>query len=108
VDGHETAGYLHANLKRTVLLLTRTDGKRAETYLVHLSDMTMVDCGDWNPPRFLPAVIGVTKIGDANPPCAATTSPAANLDPPLNGSVITRQRSIEFATASGKHVKAEW
>jgi hypothetical protein len=103
VDGHKTTGYLHANLKRTVLLLTRTDGKRAETYLVYLPGMTMVDCGDWNPPRFFPSM-----VSDVNPPCSPIANPATNLDPPLSGSAITRQRSIELSTASGKHVKAEW
>jgi hypothetical protein len=103
VDGHSTSGYLHANLRRTVLLLTRTDGKRAETYLVYLPGMTMVDCGDWNPPRFFPSM-----VGDVNPPCSPIANPATNLDPPLSGSAITRQRSIELSTASGKHVKAEW
>jgi hypothetical protein len=103
VDGHSTSGYLHANLRRTVLLLTRTDGKRAETYLVYLPGMTMVDCGDWNPPRFFPSM-----VSDVNPPCSPIANPATNLDPPLSGSAITRQRSIELSTASGKHVKAEW
>jgi hypothetical protein len=103
VDGHETSGYLHANLKRTVLLLTRTDGKKTETYLIRLLDMTMVDCGDWNPPRFFPAL-----IGDINPPCTGFVDHATIIDPPVDGTVITRQRSIELSTASGRRVKAEW
>ena len=36
VNGHETSGYVHANSEKTILLLTRTDDSRPETYLISL------------------------------------------------------------------------
>ena len=103
VDGRKT-GYLHANTTRTMLLVTRTDESRPETYLVPLPDRRFItDCGDWHPIRFLPM-----PIGDINPPCSIFTDPATVQDAPVNSTLSTSRRSIEFLTASGKRIKAEW
>ena len=46
VDGRETSGYMHANTHRDILLITRTDGSRPETYLVPVaSGKPVLDCG---------------------------------------------------------------
>jgi len=105
VDGHKTTGYMHANTQRTVLLLTRTDGRRPETYLVSLGDeKAILDCGKWHPTRFLPF-----PIGHVNPPCSIfTVEPADVADAPVSATLVRERRSIEFSTASGKKVKAEW
>ena len=42
VDGQRTTGYMHANTQRTLLLLTRTDQTRRETYLITLRDERMI------------------------------------------------------------------
>jgi len=105
VDGHETTGYMHANTQKTILLLTRTDDGRAETYLVSLGDeKAILDCGKWHPTRFLPF-----PIGHVNPPCSMfAVEPADVADAPVSATLVRKQTSVEFTTASGKKVKAEW
>ena len=102
VDGKK-AGYLHANTDRTILLVTRTDGIRPETYLVPVaSSKSILDCGQWHPVRFLPIV-----IGDLNPPCWFS-DPKAVMDASVASTLVSSHRSVAFSTASGKKVKAEW
>jgi hypothetical protein len=105
IDGQTTSGYMHANTQRTILLITRTDGKRPETYLVSVGDGKPIsDCGDWRPIRFFPF-----PVGDVNPPCLLPpVDPAKVLDAPLPKTMLHDRRSIEFSTASGRRVKAEW
>ena len=105
VDQHKTSGYMHANTDRTILLVTRTDGPRPETYLVPLREGNVVsDCGEWHPLRFLPM-----PIGRGNPPCIAESVDQAKIvDPPVAHSLVRGRTSIEFSTASGRRVKAEW
>jgi len=105
VDGRKTSGYMHANTQRNILLITRTDGSRSETYLVPVeNDKLAFDCGDWHPIRFLPI-----PIGDLNPPCSGLNQKPGSVMDPLVGSTLVRaRRSVEFTTESGKRVKAEW
>ena len=105
VDGKRTSGYMHANTERTVLLITRTDGKRPETYLVSAKEgPPMTDCGEWHPVRFLPF-----PVRQAGPPCAAAAAdPATVTDAPVAAGQVRSRRSIEFSTVSGRRVKAEW
>jgi hypothetical protein len=105
VDGHKTTGYLHANTQRTILLLTRTDGPRPETYLIPVGENgAVLDCRDWHPVRCLPF-----PVRQVNPPCSVfTVDPAKRADPPVAATAIRRARSVEFSTASGKRVRAEW
>lgn len=103
VDGREASGYLHANTRRTFLLVTTTDGRRPETYVVPQISIKMWDCGNWHPIRFLP-----TAIGSLYPSCNLPADPATVVDPPLPRTLVCRQRSVEFTTASGRRVKAEW
>lgn len=102
VDGKK-AGYLHANTDRTILLITRTDGGRPETYLVPIaSSKAILDCGHWHPVRFLPIA-----IGDLNPPCWFS-DPKAVMDAPVASTLVSSRRSVAFSTVSRKKVKAEW
>lgn len=105
IDGRNTTAYMHGNAQRTLLLLMRTDGNRPETYLVSLrNDNDVVDCGGFHPTRFLPFL-----IGDVNPPCSIfTVNPANVIDAPLAATLVRGRRSVEFSTASGKKVRAEW
>lgn len=105
VDGHPTGGYMHTNTQRTVLLITRTDGSRPQTYLVPLSGgKTIHDCGTWHPVRFLPIV-----EGELNPLCySIDTQPSDMVDSPVGATLIRAGRSVQFMTASGKKVKAEF
>jgi hypothetical protein len=105
VDGHKTSGYLHANPDKTLLILTRTDDTRVESYLVSLGPTkTVFDCGDWHPLRFLPF-----PVGDVNPPCTVfSVDPAKIRDPPINGTVTAGRNFVEFSTASGKRVRGQW
>jgi hypothetical protein len=105
VDGKKTSGYMHANTEQTVLLITRTDSKRLETYLVSAKEgPPIMDCGGWHPVRFLPF-----PVGRAGPPCAAVAAdPTKVADAPVVAGHVRSRRSIEFSTASGKRVKAAW
>lgn len=104
VNGQKTTGYLHANTDKTILLLTRTDDSRPETYLVSLGPTkTIIDCGEWHPLRFLPF-----PIGDLNPPCSMFTDPAKIHDPAATATATTGRNFIEFSTTSGKKVRAQW
>ncbi len=105
VNGQKTTGYLHANTDKTILLVTRTDDSRPETYLVALGPKkTVFDCGEWHPMRFLPF-----PVGDVNPPCTIfTVDPAKVHDPPTNATLKTGRNFVEFSTSSGKKVRAQW
>lgn len=104
VDGRETTGYMHANTDKTLLLLTRTDEARPETYLVSLAPpTTVVDCGEWHPLRFVPFPVR------ANPPCTLSTVNSAKVhDPPASANITTGRNFIEFSTTLGKKVRAQW
>lgn len=103
VNGERTSGYLHANTQRSVLLITRTDEHQPETYLVVItSPKSILDCGAWHPVRFLP-----TPIRDLNSTCSYT-NPTTVMDAPVPSSLIFSRRFVEFSTASGKKIKAEW
>jgi hypothetical protein len=105
VDGRATSGYLHANSEKSILLLTRTDDSRPETYLVSLGPAkTVFDCGEWHPLRFLPF-----PVRDVNPPCTVFTVDSTKVhDPPTAATPTTSRNFIEFTTASGKKVRAQW
>ncbi len=105
VDGHTTTGYMHTNTERTILLLTRTDQAKPQTYLVALRDGNRIThCGKWHPVRFFP-----NPVGHENPPCSASdVNPTEVVDAPVEGSLVRGRNSIEFSTVSGKRVKAEW
>jgi hypothetical protein len=104
VDGRETAGYMHANADRTILLVTRTDGKRAETYLVPVVDRAAIrDCGEWSPIRFIP-----NPVRGTNPPCSVSPDSVNNSDSPLLPTLQREGRFVSFSTVSGKKVKAQW
>ena len=104
VDGRQTSGYMHANVDRTMLLVTTTDGKTAKTYLVPVADRAAIlDCGEWSPIRFIP-----NPVGDANPPCSALTHPAKTSDVPISSTLVREGRFVSFSTSSGKKIKAQW
>jgi hypothetical protein len=102
VNGRETSGYMHANTRRTFLLVTTTDGPKPETYVVPLISIKMWDCGSWHPIRFLPVPIGAWH------PCNLPADSAKVADPALPKTLVCRQQSIEFTTTSGRKVRAEW
>ena len=104
VDGRPTSGYLHANVDRTILLVTRTDGEKAETYLVPVADRAAIrDCGEWSPVRFIP-----NPVRDSNPLCSTSTDLAKIPDAPISSTLIREGRFVSFSTASGKKIKAQW
>jgi hypothetical protein len=104
VNGIRSNGYLHANTKRTFLFLTRMDENSPETYLVPLQGSDwIIDCGNWHPIRFMPV-----PMRDIDPPCSNYDTPSGVKDPPESRTLITSRRSVEFSTASGKKIRAEW
>ena len=104
VDGHETNGYMHANTERTILLVTRTDGARPETYLVSFKHGNgIAECGMWHPIRFLP-----TPVRDLHPPCTGLSVGTDVVDAPVAATLVVQRRSVVFTTVSGKKVKAAW
>jgi hypothetical protein len=104
VDGQQTSGYMHANVDRTILLVTRTDEKKAKTYLVPVADRAAIlDCGDWSPVRFFP-----NPVRDVNSPCSALTNSAKTSDAPISSTLVREGRFVSFSTTSGKKIKAQW
>jgi len=105
VDGIQD-GYLHTNWSRTAVMITRTDSKPSQSYLVWLSESKfMIYCGDWHAPR-LPAF----PIGDVNPPCMGFLDdpdpPGA--DRPVDSTLTVRPGFVAFSTVRGKKVTVTW
>ena len=104
VDDRPTSGYIHANTDRTILLVTRTDGKEAETYLVPVTDRAAIlDCGEWSPVRFIP-----NPVRDVNPPCSPDADTTKTSDAPISSTLVREGRFVSFSTATGKKIKAQW
>ena len=108
VNGIES-GYLHHNWSHSAVIITRTDSKRSQSYLVRISDEefagAMVYCADWHAPRF-PAF----PIGDVNPPCMGILDDPdpKDADRPLLSTLANRSGFVEFSTVQGKRVRATW
>ncbi|MGA3045740.1 MAG: hypothetical protein ABSD67_03915 [Terracidiphilus sp.] len=109
VDGVR-GGYLHTNWSYPFVMITRTDSKRDQSYLVRLSGSAKFSqgityCGDWHAPRF-PAF----PIGDLNPPCMGVLEDPdpAEADRPLSSTLTARPGFVEFTTLQGKKVTARW
>jgi hypothetical protein len=105
VNGQQTTGYLHANTDKTLLILTRTDDTRPESYLASLgAEKAVIDCGEWHPIRFLPF-----PVGHVNPPCSFFIDDRVQAhDPPITRTLERGPHFIEFSTASGKKVRGQW
>jgi hypothetical protein len=104
VDGRQTSGYMHANVDRTILLVTRTDGTKAEAYLVPVADRSAIlDCGDWSPVRFLP-----NPVRSVHPPCSPLADATSTSDAPISSTLVREGRFVSFSTTSGKKIKAQW
>jgi len=112
--GHVTVngvqdGYLHKNWSHSAVIITRTDLKRNQSYLVRISGEefagAMVYCSDWHAPRF-PAF----PIGDVNPPCLGILDDPdpPDADRPVLSTLKVRPGFVEFCTAQGKKVNATW
>ena len=112
--GHVTVngvqgGYLHKNWSHSAVIITRTDSKKSQSYLVRISgeefSVAMVYCGDWHAPRF-PAF----PIGDVNPPCMGILDDPdpPDADRPLLSTLTARPGFVEFSTMHGKKVRATW
>jgi hypothetical protein len=105
VDGVRS-GFLHVNRERSAVIITRTDLRPSQSYLVGLSGRkSLIHCGDWQAPR-LPAF----PIGDVNPPCSFFSN---GLDVPVADNAVlstltARPGYVEFQTEHGKKVTASW
>jgi hypothetical protein len=112
--GHVTVngvqgGYLHKNWSHSAVIITRTDSKRSQSYLVRISGEefagAMVYCADWHAPRFF-----AFPIGDVNPPCMGILDDPdpSGSDRPLVHTLTARPGFVEFSTVQGKKVRATW
>jgi hypothetical protein len=105
VDGVRS-GYLHRSWDRAAVIITRTDSKPSQSYLVWVPGKKfLIHCGEWHAPR-LPAF----PIGDVNPPCSVLSngSNMPTADNPVDSTLIGRPGSVEFYTVQGKKVTASW
>ena len=108
VDG-VSSGYLHKNWHGTAAIITRTDLKPSQSYLVVFNtsktSKAVFHCGDWHARHFL-----VFPIGDLNAPCSPLLEDAAlqRADVPLDSTLSIRPGVIEFSTSRGKRVNASW
>ncbi len=105
VDGVRR-GFLHVNWEHSAVIITRTDLRPSQSYLVGVYDPnSLTHCGDWQAPR-LPAF----PIGDVNQPCSFFSNgsdlPAA--DNAVFSTLTARPGFVEFRTARGKEVTASW
>jgi len=105
VDG-APSGFLHANWQHSAVIVTRTDLRPSQSYLVGLSGRkSLIHCGDWRAPR-LPAF----PIGDVNPPCSffSNGSELPVADNAVLSTLTARRGFVEFQTEHGKKVTASW
>ena len=105
VDGVRS-GFLHVNRKHSAVIITRTDLRPSQSYLVGLSgEKSLTHCGDWQAPR-LPAF----PIGDVNQPCSffSNGSDLAVADNAVFSTLTARPGFVEFQTERGKKVTASW
>jgi len=104
-----TSGYLHKNWWGTAAIITRTDLKPSQSYLVGFdtseTSKSVIHCGDWHAPHFV-----VFPIGDVNPPCSFffDDSQLQRADLPIPATLSIRPRVIEFSTMRGEKVTATW
>ncbi|KAA6457838.1 hypothetical protein DYQ86_20925 [Acidobacteria bacterium AB60] len=108
VDG-VPSGYLHKNWQGTEAIITRTDSKPSQSYLVVFTtsktSKAVFHCGDWHARHFF-----VFPIGEVNPPCSPLLGEAElqRADVPLNSTLSVTSGVIEFSTVRGKKVNASW
>jgi len=100
------SGFLHVSREHSAVIVTRTDLRPSQSYLVGLTGRkSLTHCGDWQAPR-LPAF----SIGDVNPPCSFFSN-GSDL-PVADNAVLSTLRAppgfVEFQTAHGKKVTASW
>jgi hypothetical protein len=101
IDGVRS-GFLHVNTGHSAVIITRTDLRPSQSYLVGLSGRKfLIHCGDWQAPR-LPAF----PIGDVNPPCSffSNGSDLPVADNAVFSTLTARPGFVEFQTARGKKV----
>lgn len=109
VDGVR-GGYLHTNWSHPSVMITRTDSKRAQSYLVRLPGSATFSegityCDDWHAPQ-----LPVFPMGDLNTPCVGflVDPDAPEADRPLPSTLTARSGFVEFTTVQGKKVTATW
>ncbi len=105
VDGIR-GGFLHVNWEHSAVIITRTDLRPSQSYLVGLSGTKfLTHCGDWEAPR-LPAF----SIGDGNPPSSffSNGSDLPMADNAVLSTLTARPGFVEFQTAHGKKVSVSW
>lgn len=103
-------GYLHTNWQNTAAVITRTDLKPNQSYLVVFdtskTSKSVTSCGDWHAPHYL-----IFPIGDVNPPCLGLVLDdleRQQSDLPLSSTLSIQTNRIEFSTIRGKKISASW
>jgi hypothetical protein len=105
IDGVRS-GFLHVNREHSAVIITRTDLRPSQCYLVRLSGRTsLTHCGDWEAPR-LPAF----PIGDLTPPCLVLSNGSDLLIPDyaVFSTLTARPGFVEFRTERGRKITASW
>jgi len=105
IDGVSN-GYLHKDWSGKAWIVTRTDSRPRQSYLVSLYGSKHVAyCGDWHAPRF-----PVFPFGDVNQPCLGlfTGSEIRKTDLPNSSTLSIGSSIIEFYTMGGKRVTVSW
>jgi hypothetical protein len=104
VDGVRE-GYLHKNWSHTAVIITRSDTKTMQSYLVRLSgSRLLIHCGDWHAPQ-----LPVFSTGDVRFPCSVFNPEAGPQDDaPVLSTLLIRPGFVEFGTLRGKKVRATW
>lgn len=105
VDGVSN-GYLFKASSGKGWIITRTDSKPSQSYLVsRYGSNHVIYCGKWHAPR-----LPVFPFGDVNPPCLGllTDAEVQKADLPKSSTLSIGPSSIEFDTMHGKRVAVSW
>jgi hypothetical protein len=105
VDGVRS-GFLHVNWEHSRVIITRTDLRPSQSYLVRLDGKKfLTHCGVWQAPRF-----PVFSFDDVNPPCSFFSNGSDLLvaDNAVLSTLTARPGFVEFQTEHGKKVTASW
>ena len=99
-------GYVHTCAARSFVIVTRTDGKRRQSYLISLRERHfLIHCGDWVAPRLPIFAMG----GDVNPPCSGFTYLwEINPRDEVASDVVVHDGFVQFTTEGGNKIEAQW
>ena len=93
-------GYLHLNWKNSGVIITRTDLRPRQSYLIWMGEKnSLINCGEWHAPH-VPAF----PIVDVNPPCSifSNGSDIPSADNPVPSTLTASSRLRRVSNHAGQ------